>query len=319
MYRVAALTHIVAAQVKSMSTTTQEPMAAPEFPAFLGRHFVCLAFFDEPNDIKNVKHAVGASYFTVTATVFSVQGHWFFLTAKHCFDEIDERLQKGDRRISRCEIYDSFGDLAEHQHPVPFDYSSSIKIKIGEDGDFDVGAIFISKATRELLTKNGIVPLSERAWRDTVPEQCDYYAVVGIPTNTLDDASALISKSASRFDIELLFVGVDRLADRPEGIDERQTERFYGKLRLPDESQGSRKSVNLFGMSGGPIFGFKRDTAGNFKYWIIAMQSTWLPSQNIITGCHAKLAGYSIEWPLLEALKHSNQVRGTDETNASSD
>jgi hypothetical protein len=42
---------------------------------------------------------------------------------------------------------------------------------------------------------------------------------------------------------------------------------------------------SIVGMSGGPIFGIGITSDGKKRYWTVAIQSAWLPSERIIFGC----------------------------------
>jgi hypothetical protein len=58
---------------------------------------------------------------------------------------------------------------------------------------------------------------------------------------------------------------------------------------------------SIAGMSGGPIFGFNFDPPT--KYWVVALQSSWLPDEGVVYGCPLPtLAGIISEY-LEEALK----------------
>ena len=42
---------------------------------------------------------------------------------------------------------------------------------------------------------------------------------------------------------------------------------------------------SIVGMSGGPIFGFRRYPNGEQRYWVVALQSWWDPETRTIYGC----------------------------------
>ena len=52
---------------------------------------------------------------------------------------------------------------------------------------------------------------------------------------------------------------------------------------------------SIVGMSGGPIIGVGEDTQGNYCYWIVAIQSRWLPERKIVFGCSLPVLGELVE------------------------
>jgi len=70
---------------------------------------------------------------------------------------------------------------------------------------------------------------------------------------------------------------VTRIERPPDDIYQTNSPRFVGQLdeNLPLE--------NLTGMSGGPIFGIR--FSEEIRYWVVAIQSSWLPNQRIVFGC----------------------------------
>ena len=57
---------------------------------------------------------------------------------------------------------------------------------------------------------------------------------------------------------------------RPEEFPDTDTPLFYGCITL-DESV-----TDIEGMSGGPIFGFYKNDKNELRYWLVALQSTWI-------------------------------------------
>lgn len=72
-------------------------------------------------------------------------------------------------------------------------------------------------------------------------------------------------------------IGLKKLEEPPKDIRITKNLRFIGKLP-PNLSLKS-----IVGMSGGPIFGFNYGPP--MRYWIVAIQSTWLKSRGITFGC----------------------------------
>jgi hypothetical protein len=72
---------------------------------------------------------------------------------------------------------------------------------------------------------------------------------------------------------------VRRLENLPVDVQPTTIPWFVGQLpqqlEIPD----------IQGMSGGPILAFRRNTDGQWVYWIVALQSWWFPDRRIVFGC----------------------------------
>jgi hypothetical protein len=75
-------------------------------------------------------------------------------------------------------------------------------------------------------------------------------------------------------------LGLEKLTEVPAAYKDHKIPQFYAKL-LVDETD--LKSID--GMSGGPILGFRRREDGNGLYWIVGLQSSWLPTSRIVCAC----------------------------------
>jgi hypothetical protein len=59
-------------------------------------------------------------------------------------------------------------------------------------------------------------------------------------------------------------------------------------------------------MSGGPIFGLKFE-GEQTKYWIVAIQSSWLSDERIVFGCPLPIfASMMVEWAKQENAQELN-------------
>jgi len=64
------------------------------------------------------------------------------------------------------------------------------------------------------------------------------------------------------------------------------------------------------GMSGGPIFGFRHGPP--MTYWVVAIQSSWLPSEGIVFGCPLPImAELLTTW--IDDLSKSDEFRALSE------
>jgi len=69
---------------------------------------------------------------------------------------------------------------------------------------------------------------------------------------------------------------IDKLAEIPEALSDSEEPQFFGRVRA---SESVLRSVD--GMSGGHILGFRRNGESG-AYWVVAIQSGWLPQRRIV-------------------------------------
>jgi hypothetical protein len=72
------------------------------------------------------------------------------------------------------------------------------------------------------------------------------------------------------------------LDEKPERFQDQTDPMFYGVVQPDDQVQ------SIKGMSGGPILGLKMNDDGSARYWFIAVQSGWYPSDRVV--CATRLA-----------------------------
>lgn len=108
------------------------------------------------------------------------------------------------------------------------------------------------------------------------------YALVGFPD---EGTKKSVAPSGSvRVSVAPTFVYLESIAEPPEMA--KPFPRFYGKLtdRLRNEHTGASLD-DMAGFSGGPILGFKTNSAGQpEKYFLVAMQSGWRRDLRVVTG-----------------------------------
>jgi hypothetical protein len=235
---------------------------------FFHRHLAPILFTISKDDAEH--------QFVVTAFVLSVEDKWFLVTAGHCLREIEE--YKSHRyTVSSCALIDSLGTDPKDDYSIPFAYELASPQYLSQDLEYDYGIIALSTYYREHLQMQGIHPLTERVW-DNLPDSFHSYKLLGIPYELLEITPHLIRVITTLHNI-------DPLQEWPEDIEEPSSPQFLGKIALGDGLNSIR------GTSGGPIFGFKKDESGHFRYWLVALQSRWLRRSRIIIGCPMKLLG----------------------------
>ena len=218
--------------------------------------------------------------FIVTAFVLSVEDEWFLVTAGHCLRDIETIKTRG-AEITSCALVDTLGEGAEFKYTIPFAYERASPHYLSSDyPEFDYGMIPLSRYYRQLLEANNVQPLSEQVWNKQ-PDDFDFFKLIGVPFELLHFTNEFVEVTTALFDVEAL----DKL---PEGFPEPSIPQFVGKIHLAEDID------SIDGTSGGPIFGFKEIPTGELRYWLVALQSRWYPTSQIVIGCPTKLLGESL-------------------------
>ena len=244
---------------------------------FFARHIVPILFTFEK--------AGRSESLVMTTFVLSIGEHWFLVTAGHCIGEVDRYIESGCQ-IAACYLVDSMGLGATHLDPIPFVYAKSYPTRLSDNKNFDYGVMVLSAYYRQLLEKNKIQPLNEDVWKRQ-PPSVDFYFLLGVP-------GELVKTESSHIEIVPTLHKIQSVDEKPQGFSETDVPLFYGRIGL---GQGM---TSIKGMSGGPIFGFHMDAQGQLRYWLIALQSRWLPNSHYIAACPTKVLGEVLEAVLRE-------------------
>ena len=81
------------------------------------------------------------------------------------------------------------------------------------------------------------------------------------------------------------FLPLRRTTDPPHVL-RTTTERFYAHVpwvEAPPE-HAELELDDIAGMSGGPIFAVRNPDSNAAEYWLIAVQSSWLPGRRVLAG-----------------------------------
>lgn len=242
---------------------------------------------DEPLVMFFLKHLVGISItlekdekpidIFISAFVISVRDFWFLITAAHYFSDSIKKFLDNGYVITRCYLVDSLSDQAKHKHPICVNYSQ-LKFHLLKEfeSDLDLAYMFLSPLYRKLMEINQIEPFDETTW-STLPEEFDAIWVFGFPSEFNNSTQDKISIRPAGFQVNLL-------QEKPAGFSESNSPRIYGKIN----TDGVVASIR--GMSGGPLLGFKR-VNGVGHYWLIGVQSSWLPESHIIEAMPFSILG----------------------------
>jgi hypothetical protein len=130
-----------------------------------------------------------------------------------------------------------------------------------------------------------VIALEEKNWIHQANVTFDGYVMLGLPeefsSDTVNDAGEGI--------VSPTMFGVQRLDPPPDDTPVTNNPRFVGQIRAGTPIK------SVVGMSGGPIFGFS--FGEQTRYWVVALQSTWIRSSRIVYGCSLPvLASLMTEW-----------------------
>ena len=164
----------------------------------------------------------------------------------------------------------------------------------------DFGLVSLLTLHKQQMEANHIQPITERDW-------------MGIQNVEFDDNKHFMLGFTERFtryeqslnpayieaSIQPMVIPITKLDPPPEEF-KTTYPRFVGKLNddFPFD--------DIKGMSGGPIFGFGKKEQD--RYWIVAVQSSWLPDERIIFGCPIQVIAAPIEAFLRSAANHTGNL-----------
>ena len=217
------------------------------------------------------------NFLCISGIVFASHDRWYWTTAGHALKELDDNLENGKIKLVSSVLVDYFHTNTFNNIPIPFDYKNSQRMYIfDEKAGLDFGLIALRPIYKDLLRNNKIVPLAEENWNYSKKITFDQFILLGLPEQYIEVSDS--SKADSHEYIVNVFPTMIYL----EPIDYQLREktdfnRFVAKISK------SHSLNSLVGTSGGPIFGFSNDYKD--RYWIVAIQNSWLPESKIILGC----------------------------------
>lgn len=250
---------------------------------FFCRHLVSLCVsYEHQNTASSRREPRFAAY---GGTILCIRGIVCFLTAGHIVRELEEVIQAGNLIIHRAVLADTFGWKRVSGHPIPLDLVSAPRFFVDDDKEgLDFGLIALNSNHVRLLAANGIVPIFEENWISQSKASYDAYLMLGVPK---EFTSEYLSQSGMATVTPTMF-RVRKLSQPPEDTKPTRYSRFVGQI------DAGLPLASLHGMSGGPIFGIN---LGTFRYWVVALQSSYRPNLGVVFGCPIPvLASLVTEW-----------------------
>jgi hypothetical protein len=238
--------------------------------SFLARHLVSLTVIgpkvDEQGQILSGRQMYGYSGF-----VIEFLGEWFFLTAGHVLNEIRDTLRACPNGEVRLFLQDSFGIHATTDLPVQMDLEHAVIGAFDDDqAGVDIGIIRVSQYYRAHLQKNQVIPVDEATWRYPGDDPYDFYGLLGFPEELTVNETSIDPRGRT-------IVGGIRptLVRGTLSKDVSPIKSAAARPWLGIELTDGKALKSIRGMSGGPVFGFRRGKDSNLRYWVIAVQSWW--------------------------------------------
>lgn len=252
-----------------MTTQLDNHPDTGRFTSFMGRHFVALVGAYESFKDGQIFHR---GVFTISGFILRLHDQLFWVTAGHCLkDELDEPILVGRLRVFNCGFADYFGDQVRDTHNIPYGYAPGCAFYINDESrGLDFAVIPLDYLTIQNLAANGIKYVSRENWIHQPGIRFDRFAMFGIPSHLtiIEHGEAGFMNAKSR--AALLWV------NQVESDDQTW---FCGQI------DPNRTIESIKGMSGGPIYGFRVDEAGQWTYHVVALQSWWKPDSRTIFGC----------------------------------
>jgi hypothetical protein len=267
--------------------------AKKQILAYFGNHLVSLA--GSYVEIDAAGRDVGEKkFFAYSGFIMSVRGVWCLVTAGHCIENLEQPLRAKQIRLTNCLLADYFGDAPRVREPMPFDYEGAHALAVHDPAaGLDFALVPLREFYRMSLEANGIRAISEENWVAQEPDACDFFAILGLPECLVPDPGALVphgDRVAGHVNPTLVWVSPVTLP--PEELPAATFPWFIGRV-------GAAAALpSIVGMSGGPIFGFKKGEDGLLRYWIVAVQSRWRPDTRITFGCPVRTFASLVEQEL---------------------
>ncbi len=230
-----------------------------DFLRFMSRHLVALTSeYKSYDNGKLLKHGLLA----FSGFVVEMMDRWFWVTAGHCLKLLDRNVPNGTMQLFQTQFMDCFGPGETMPNGIPFTYEPGCGFYIDNEAHaLDFGLILLPDLYRRNMLANGVIAISRDHWQKQDNLDWVEYKILGFPEheNIAEvDASGFIDAQIRPVMISIDRITKEEIEKPPEGL------WFIGKI----PSDVTIKSVK--GMSGGPIYGFRKLDNGQWTYHIVA-------------------------------------------------
>jgi len=256
----------------------------PDLFDLFGKHLVGLLL--RVQDLGLEPNQASLRDIAIPGILLRVEDAAFFLTAGHVIEDLQNGLSGNKFRLEKCFLVDTFGAGVKSNYPIAFDFVNSFRPHLVNDqAGLDFGLILLAPYYERLLKINGIVPFEEVNWATQHKVDFEFYFLLGFPAELNRSPP-----SSGDAEVHPVLIPMDPIDILPDDLEVPKADRFYAKIR-------EGMDLDLRGMSGGPVFGFR--TKPQLEYWIVAIQSGWYQQHRISVGCRMQTIG----WMVSEAIR----------------
>jgi hypothetical protein len=269
-----------------MSSENSSENLSADIPRVFSQHLVSVGCWDHTPEV--VKLNGGHPYLcNFSAFVVSINdASWSLMTAGHAIRDMEELVQKG-HDLRDWHIDDSPVAMPPEGFSVPLEWApEDIATLYDESRGADFALIPLNSLQQASLASNGVLPITEA--QVDFPSGFVRWYVFGLPAATAkaDYRRQVVNK-------HFWGLPVEPLRERPHDWPTvGQKDMLYGQL-IP-VGNPEIDSIDIPGMSGGPVIGLRLDASGQSEWKVIGIQSGWLRSRRIISVCMA--------WPIFNAI-----------------
>jgi hypothetical protein len=245
----------------------------------------------------------GVRFMAFSGTVMEFAGVWCLLTAGHILRDLDVGTRMKKFNVLKCDIVDAFGTAPVSVQPIPFDLTTQPMFYIVDAAvGVDFGLIPLRSLFAKQMRANGIVALGRENWSEQHRVgMLDGFLLVGLPA-TYVEPQTREGDVAGTVRFAPTVVPLSRRAEPHEDSKPTMLTRFCGDFSRAID-------LDIDGMSGGPIFGFASDP---LRFWIVAIQESWLRPYKVVYGCPLPIIGIMVEFAISQFNRLGEYLAGSD-------
>ena len=202
--------------------------------------------------------------------LLEVEGRALVITAGHVIDIL---LKRKEQNAKFAVLDHSERGKDKREVPIVLDENNMQSIRVN---NFDYGMIALPELTWRCMLANGKVAVPNNSWKNSPKNMNDFEKIYifGVPTEGVTPKSH--NGKITNIDYQFMMYGAQPIARPPSTIDHPEGGFFYCKL----EHQSER---DIDGMSGGPAFGVVRESDEKISFWLLGIQSGWVPHRREIS------------------------------------
>lgn len=201
----------------------------------------------------------------------------FLVTAGHVIGDCRVRTSDPGHVARNVSLLDVWGPRSECDLRIPFDIFGTPSVWVDDRANGrDFAIIQIPDIVARSL-KQTTTPFGPTNWSSLAEVHFDFYAMLGLPDcekrqmKRPENGGELITTYQSPVLLVL------EHCDATPYVDPAAGPQLVAQIK-------DVTLANISGMSGGPIFGFRRTPEGRLAYWPVAIQSRWFPESRVVVG-----------------------------------